>query len=191
MRLCGHASRNRQALGAPSPVVDAAAQPASLGARGELPVTMTEPAYGPSPELLMSLALLMSKTAVTQRRSDPPESTTPMARMDAALHLSPQTISWLADHSQARRFVCSVWDKLDELDRSGQYPAAITALRRVLAQHQPTSAGRCRTCRRVAGRRRPFPCIVWHQVRCDLLGLFAGAGRQQPAGHGSDTVFPR
>jgi hypothetical protein len=32
---------------------------------------------------------------------------------------------------------------------------------------------------------------VWHQVRCDLLGLFAGAGRQQPAGHGSDTVFPR
>jgi hypothetical protein len=95
-----------------------------------------------------------------------------------ALHLSPRAVAWLADHPAARQLVCSVWDKLTELERLGQYPGAINALRRVLAQHQPTAAGRCRTCRRMAGRlgrRRPFPCIVWHQVHFDLLGLFAGA----------------
>jgi hypothetical protein len=112
-------------------------------------------------------------------------------RVDAALHLSPQTVAWLGDHPQARQFVGSVWAKLTELERAGQFPAAIDALRRVLTNHQPTSTGRCRTCRRVTGRRRPFPCIVWHQIRFDLLGLFAGAGRhRQPAGQGSDTVFP-
>jgi hypothetical protein len=75
---------------------------------------------------------------------------------------------------------------LTELQRSGQYPGAIDALRRVLTHHQPTAAGRCRTCARIRGRRRRFPCIVWHQIYCDLLGLFAGAGRhRQPAGQGS------
>jgi hypothetical protein len=112
--------------------------------------------------------------------------------MDAALHLSPRAVAWLADHPQARQFVGSVWDKLTELERSGQYPGTIDALRRVLTCHQPTSTGgRCRTCARVIWRRRPFPCIVWHQVRCDLLGLVAGAGRhRQPAGQGSETVYP-
>ena len=134
----------------------------------------------------------MSATVATQRGSDPPGSATPMPRVDVVLHLPARTVAWLADHPQARRFVGSVWDKLTELEESGQSPGAIDALRRVLARHQPTSAGRCRTCRRVAGRRRPFPCVVWHQVRFDLLGLFAGAGRhRQPAGHGSGTVFPR
>jgi hypothetical protein len=101
-----------------------------------------------------------------------------MPRVDTALHLSPRTMAWLANHPDARKLVSLVWDKLTELERSGQYPGAIDALRRVLAQHQPTSAGRCRTCRRVTGRRRPFPCVVWHQLRCDLLGLFAGRHRQ-------------
>ncbi|MGH4009048.1 MAG: hypothetical protein ACRDTH_12990 [Pseudonocardiaceae bacterium] len=122
----------------------------------------------------------MSTTLATQRGSDPAASTTPMARMDAALHLSSRTTAWLADHPAADQFVTSVWDKLAELERSGQYPGAIDALRRVLTKHQPTAGGRCRTCRRVTGRRRPFPCIVWHQIRCDLLGLFAGAGRHRP-----------
>ena len=66
-------------------------------------------------------------------------------RVDTALHLSPRTIAWLADHPRARQFVSSVWEKLTELERSGQYPGAIHALRRVLTHHQPTSAGRCRT----------------------------------------------
>ncbi|HKR52225.1 MAG TPA: hypothetical protein VJT72_22140, partial [Pseudonocardiaceae bacterium] len=66
-----------------------------------------------------------------------------------------------------------VWDTLTELEQAGHYPGTIDALRRVLAAHQPTTAGRCRTCRRITGRRRPFPCIVWHQIRCDLLGPFA------------------
>lgn len=114
-----------------------------------------------------------------------------VSRVDTALHLSPRAVAWLADHPQARQFVGSVWDKLTELERAGQFPGALDALRRVLTNHQPTSTGRCRTCRRVTGRRRPFPCIVWHQIRFDLLGLFAGAGRhRQPAGQGSDTVFP-
>ena len=121
-----------------------------------------------------------------QRRSDPATSPTPMPGVDATLHLPTRTVAWLADHPHARRFVRSVWDKLTELERSGQYPGAIDALRRVLIYHQPTSAGRCRTCARVRGRRRRFPCIVWHQIHCDLLGLLAGAGRhRQPANQGS------
>jgi hypothetical protein len=99
----------------------------------------------------------MSTTTATQRGSDPAASTLPMARVDATLQLSTWTVAWLADHPAARRFVGSVWGKLTELQRSGHYPGAIDALRRILIQHQPTRAGRCRTCRRVAGRRRPFP----------------------------------
>ncbi|MGH3899973.1 MAG: hypothetical protein ACRDTA_17390 [Pseudonocardiaceae bacterium] len=124
----------------------------------------------------------MSTTIAIERGSDPAGSTTPMARVEAALHLPPRTVDWLAGHPDVRQLICSVWDKLSELEQSGQYPGAIDALRRVLTQHQPTSAGRCRTCRRVTGRRRPFPCTVWHQIRCDLFGLFAGARRDLPDG---------
>ncbi|MGH3814031.1 MAG: hypothetical protein ACRDUV_16530 [Pseudonocardiaceae bacterium] len=120
-----------------------------------------------------------------------PTTGTTQQSSDAALHLSTRTVAWLADHPQARQFVGSVWDTLTELEQSGHHPRTIDALRRVLTLHQPTSAGRCRTCARVTGRRRPFPCIVWHQIRCDLLGLFAGTGRhRQPAGQGSGTVSP-
>ncbi|MGH3833348.1 MAG: hypothetical protein ACRDRS_23425 [Pseudonocardiaceae bacterium] len=94
--------------------------------------------------------------------------------VDAARRLSPRTVALLAEHPHARRLVHSVWTILTTLERSGQYPGAIVALRRILTQHQPTAAGRCRTCRRVAWRRRPFPCAVWHQIRFDLLGLVAG-----------------
>ncbi len=116
----------------------------------------------------------------------PAPSTNPMPGVDAVAHLPTRTVAWLAGHPHARQVVRSVWDKLTELERSGQYPGAIDALRGVLNPHQPTSAGRCRTCRRVTGRRRTFPCIVWHQIRIDLLGLFADGGRhRQPAGQGS------
>jgi hypothetical protein len=96
-----------------------------------------------------------------------------MPKVDATLQLSTRTVAWLANHPHARRLVRSVWDTLAELERASQYPKPIDALRRVLAQHQPTSAGRCRTCRRWTGRRQRFPCIVWHQIRGEMLGLFS------------------
>lgn len=75
-----------------------------------------------------------------------------------------RTVTWLADHPHARTMVQSVWGMLTELEQAGHHPGALAALRRVLAQHQPTSAGRCRACRRWRWRRRRFPCIVWHQI---------------------------
>ncbi|MGH3871105.1 MAG: hypothetical protein ACRDSR_06235 [Pseudonocardiaceae bacterium] len=126
--------------------------------------------------------------STTERGSNSAGSTTPMPRAGAALHLPPRTVAWLGDHPQTRQFVHSVWSKLTELDQAGQYPGAIDALRRVLIYHQPTSAGRCRTCARVTWRRRPFPCIVWHQIHCDLLGLVAATGRHRQAGQDNSTV---
>jgi hypothetical protein len=83
-----------------------------------------------------------------------PISTTP--RPNATLQLPAQALDWLAKDSRARSVVHSVWDMLTELQRAGQYPGTINALRRVLTQHQPTSTGRCRTCRYWGWRRR-FP----------------------------------
>jgi hypothetical protein len=100
---------------------------------------------------------------------------------DAPLHLSTQTRDWLTDHPQARTLVRSVWDTLAELDQAGQHPGPLDALRRVLTPHQPTTTGRCHTCRRRAWHCRPFPCIVWHQIHGELLGLFTRAGHHQPA----------
>lgn len=78
------------------------------------------------------------------------------------------TLAWLTDNPQARTMVRSVWNTLTELEQAGHHPGVITALRRVLTHHQPTPAGRCRTCRRWRWRRRRFPCIVWHQVHSAL-----------------------
>jgi hypothetical protein len=123
----------------------------------------------------------------TQRGTDPAEPTTPMPTGDATLHLSTRTVTWLANQPHARRLVRSVWDTLTELERAGQHPEAIAALRRVLTYHQPTPAGRCRTCPRFTWRhlwrRRAFPCMVWHQVRGELLGVFASGGRHRQPGH--------
>jgi hypothetical protein len=114
-----------------------------------------------------------------------------MGALEAELQLSPRTVAWLAEHPHARRFVRSVWDTLTELERSGHYPGVIVTLRRVLTAHQPTQAGRCRTCRRKAWRRRPFPCAVWCQIRLDLLGLLAGADRQpHTAAHNPAQASP-
>ncbi|MGH3899337.1 MAG: hypothetical protein ACRDTA_14065 [Pseudonocardiaceae bacterium] len=99
--------------------------------------------------------------------------------MEATLQLSTRTLDWLADQPHARDLVRSVWDTLAEVERSGRCSGAIAALRRVLTQHQPTSKGRRRTCRRWTSRRPPFPCIVWHQTRVELLGQFADAGRHR------------
>ncbi|MGH3753848.1 MAG: hypothetical protein ACRDRP_14340 [Pseudonocardiaceae bacterium] len=117
-----------------------------------------------------------------QPGNNPAGSVTPLPGVDAALHLSARTVAWLADHPRAYRFVRSVGDTLTELERSGQDPGVIDALRRILACHQPTSAGRCRACARVTGRRRRFPCIVWHEIRLGLLGSFAATAALRPAG---------
>jgi hypothetical protein len=77
---------------------------------------------------------------------------------------SDQSKTWLADHPPAHKVVRSVCDTLAEMEQSGHHLGAIAALRRVLAYHQPTPAGRCRACRRWRWRRRGFPCIVWHQI---------------------------
>lgn len=111
-----------------------------------------------------------------ERGIDPGASTTPMPRADATLQLSAWTVAWLADQPHARKLVRSVWGKLAELERAERYSDSIAALRVVLVHHQPsTAAGRCRTCRRFTWRhlwrRPPFPCIVWHQVRGELLGV--------------------
>jgi hypothetical protein len=111
---------------------------------------------------------LMATTPDAQRGINPAAS----PRMDAALHLSPRTLVWLAEHPLIRKVVHSVWDKLTELERAGHHPDTLDALRRVLAEHSPTPAGRCRACPRWRGRRRRFPCIVWHEIRGQLLGLF-------------------
>ncbi len=83
----------------------------------------------------------MPATVATQRGSHPAAPTTPIPRVDAALHLTPRTVTWLADHPEVRQLVGSVCDKLTELDRAGQCPSALNALRRVLNPHQPTAAG--------------------------------------------------
>jgi hypothetical protein len=98
---------------------------------------------------------------------------------DTMPYLSDHTVAWLADHAQARKLVGSVWDTLAELERTGHDPRPIAALRRVLTRHQPTATGRCHTCRRWRLRRRRFPCIVWDQVRGELLGLFTVDGVPQ------------
>lgn len=112
----------------------------------------------------------MPTTLATERGIDPAASTTPMPRVTATRQLPTRTLDWLADHPRARRLIRSVWDTLNELERAGHHHGAIAALRSILTHHQPTSTGRCRTCRRWTWRRPPFPCIVWLQVRDKLLG---------------------
>jgi hypothetical protein len=102
-----------------------------------------------------------------------------MSEMDATRSLSPRTVAWLAERPHARVLVRSVWDMLAELERANHHPGTIAALRRVLVDHQPTPTGRCRTCRRRTWRRRRFPCVVWHQIRGNLFGLFSGDSRQR------------
>ncbi|MGH3870301.1 MAG: hypothetical protein ACRDSR_02095 [Pseudonocardiaceae bacterium] len=98
--------------------------------------------------------------------------TTPMSRMDVTPQLSARTLAWLAHRPRARELVGSVWDRLAELERTGHDFGAIAALRSVVVHHQPTSAGRCRTCRRGTWRRlwrrRLFPCVAWVQIHFEL-----------------------
>ncbi len=115
----------------------------------------------------------MFTTLPAQRRSKPP-------RIDATLGLSTRTVSWLALRPAARLVVDSVWGTLTELERAGHHPPLLAALRFVLVHHEPTRAGRCRACRRMSWhglwRRRRFPCVVWRQIRGELLGHLTLSG---------------
>ncbi len=121
----------------------------------------------------------MSTSLPTQRERDPAVAT-PMPTVDATLHLSARTLSWLAQRPQARLVVDSVWDTLTELEAAGHHPRLVAAVQFVLVHHAPTAAGRCRACRRVTWRglwrRRRFPCVVWRQIRGELLGHLAIGG---------------
>ena len=122
-------------------------------------------------------------TALTaQHGIDQAASTTQIPQVDVTLQLSARTVAWLADRPRARELVDSVWDKLAELEQAGHHLGTIAALRFVLIHHQPPSpTGRCRTCPRYTWRRlwrrRPFPCMVWRQVRGELLGPLASGSR--------------
>ncbi|MGH3899179.1 MAG: hypothetical protein ACRDTA_13250 [Pseudonocardiaceae bacterium] len=125
----------------------------------------------------------MRAPSVTGREIDPTESTIPMPRVATAL--SARTVAWWAEHSDAREVICSVWTALTALEQAGQHPGALAALRFVLIHHQPpTRTGHCPTCRRRSWRqlwrRRPFPCVVWRQIRGELLGHLTLAGCQAP-----------
>ncbi|MGH3823604.1 MAG: hypothetical protein ACRDRA_12370 [Pseudonocardiaceae bacterium] len=121
----------------------------------------------------------MPATLPTQRERDP-AATTPQPRAATTPQLSARTMAWLAQRPLARALVESVWDTLAELERAGQHPRPLAALRFVLVHHEPTPAGRCRACRRLnwrgLWRRRRFPCVVWRQVRGELLGHLAIGG---------------
>jgi hypothetical protein len=111
-------------------------------------------------------------TALPTQRD--PAATTLMPTVDATLHLSARTVAWLAERPLARALVDSVWNTLAELEAAGHHPRLLATVRFVLVHHEPTPAGRCRACRRASWRglwrRRRFPCVVWRQIRGELLG---------------------
>lgn len=128
----------------------------------------------------------MPPTLPTRRTHDP-AATTPIPRVDVTLHLSARTLALLASRPLALAVVESVWGTLAELEAAGHHPRLLAAMRFVLIHHEPTRAGRCRACRRESWRamwrRRPFPCVVWRQIRGELLGhlTIGGGHRSAPA----------
>jgi hypothetical protein len=115
----------------------------------------------------------MPMTPPTGHANDPAASTIPIPGVDTTL--SAPTVTWLAQHPDAREVISSVCTTLTQLERAGQHPGTLAALRFVLIHHQPpTRTGRCPACRRRGWRhlwrRRRFPCVVWRQIRGELLG---------------------
>ena len=116
----------------------------------------------------------MATTLPTQCGNNPKAATTPTRTGDMTPQLSPRALNWLAQRPHALQVVNSVWNTLAELERADHHPGVVAALRFVLVHHEPTAAGRCRACRRLSWhglwRRRRFPCLVWRQIRGELLG---------------------
>lgn len=64
------------------------------------------------------------------------------------LRLSARTLAWLANRPHARKLVCSIWDELAELERTGHLPDVLATVRVLLIEHQIlTRTGRCLGCR--------------------------------------------
>lgn len=119
----------------------------------------------------------------TGHRINPAAPTIPAPKTQTTL--SAPTVSWLTKHPDAREVVRSVWTTLTVLEQAGQHPGTLAALRFVLIHHQPpTRTGCCPTCRRLSWRRlwrrRRFPCVIWHQIRGELLGHLSITGYQTP-----------
>ena len=123
----------------------------------------------------------MMVTTPPTRRAWDSASTRPIARVDATLCLSARTLAWLVPRPLDLAVVESVWETLAELEATGHSPRLVAALRFVLIHHEPTRVGRCRACRRGTWRslwrRRRFPCVVWRQIRGELLGHFIVSSR--------------
>ncbi|MGH3873956.1 MAG: hypothetical protein ACRDSR_21035 [Pseudonocardiaceae bacterium] len=83
--------------------------------------------------------------------------------------------------------VGAVWGHLGELERTGNDPTLVDALRAVLLAHQPPRYGRCPACPKRWGRRRRWPCIVWCRVHLALFNPWI-ATAQRPASQGVDSV---
>ncbi len=132
------------------------------------------------------------RTSLPTQRGIDPMATKPQPTSDATLHLPARTLSWLVRRPHAQLVVDSVWDTLTELETAGHHPRLLAALRFVLIHHAPTVAGRCRACRRVnwrgLWRRRRFPCLVWRQVRGELLGHLAIGGFHRLRTEGSRSA---
>jgi hypothetical protein len=99
--------------------------------------------------------------------------------------------------------VGAVWSRLGELERVGNDPALVAALRAVLLLHQPPRWGRCPGCRKRWGRRRRWPCLVWYRVHVALFsagvptakhrsapGAQSAAVSGFPAGHRPNNEVP-
>jgi len=145
-------------------------------------------ATGPSPKpapphTATSNAARTNTARASMGRSGSRRLNTPTLGTDITLQLSARTWQLLDDRPRERELVCSVWDRLDELERAGYDPGSIAALRFVLVHHQPTSTQQCRACRRWSWhrlwQRRSWPCVVWMQVHYELVGPLAGGGHHR------------
>ena len=97
----------------------------------------------------------------------------PPSRTDEYRQLAAPTLVWLGDRSAAGAPVRAVWTTLDELERAGDHPGVVDALRTILLDHQPIPrSGRCGACRPCPGAvcgavgRFPVESGLTHIVSC-------------------------
>ncbi|MGH3522208.1 MAG: hypothetical protein ACRDU4_05120 [Mycobacterium sp.] len=75
--------------------------------------------------------------------------------------------------------VRSVWNRLAELERAGNDPVVVDALRAVLLPHQPPRFGRCPACPKRWWRRARWPCTVWCRAHLALFSACVATGGVQ------------